>query len=286
MPPEPVVLLRARRAIDAVDAGLVLLLGARRRLARIAADGKRGACLPMRDDARERQVRARAIRMGRRVGLPAGTASALCDVAIADAHRCQGLAPDLGQGGRGGAGAMIPAHMESHASDAAPGASRWLRLLPPPSRLAPLLRAWPPRTQARLLERAMARVLAAPLDAGALDFMRGRRLSIEVPDLRLRWVVTLEGRRLRVVQGVPEAGVRGSATDLLLLAARLEDADTLFFQRRLVLTGDTELGLTARNLLKRLPWDEVPLALRIALNRGARLASAARDAHRAHAAQA
>ena len=57
--------------------------------------------------------------------------------------------------------------------------------------------------------------------------------------------------------------------------------DTLFFQRTLVLTGDTELGLTARNLLDRLPWESVPLGLRIALNRGARLARAAREAHRA-----
>ena len=75
--------------------------------------------------------------------------------------------------------------------------------------------------------------------------------------------------------------MRGSVTDLLLLAGRLEDADTLFFQRRLVLTGDTELGLTARNLLDRLPWESVPLGLRIVLNRGARFArSGARGASR------
>src|SRR3546814_14074823 len=73
--------------------------------------------------------------------------------------------------------------------------------------------------------------------------------------------------------------VRGTATDLLLLAARLEDADTLFFQRRLVLTGDTELGLTVRNLLDRLPWESVPLAVRIRLNRRAPLALPARLAH-------
>jgi len=124
-------------------------------------------------------------------------------------------------------------------------------------------------------------VLAAPLREGALDFLRDRRLGIEVTDLGLRWVVTLDGEGLRAIDADAEASVRGSATDLLLIAGRLEDADTLFFQRRLVLTGDTELGLTARNLLDRLPWEEVPLALRIALNRGARLARAARDAYHA-----
>ena len=126
----------------------------------------------------------------------------------------------------------------------------------------------------------MARVLAAPIAAGNLDFMRGRRLGIEVNDLCLRWVIELRDGRLVVDDGHAEASVRGSATDLLLLASRLEDADTLFFQRRLVLTGDTELGLTARNLLDRLPWESVPLGLRIALNRGARVARQARAAHR------
>ena len=42
------------------------------------------------------------------------------------------------------------------------------------------------------------------------------------------------------------------------------------------LAGDTELGLTARNLLDRLPWESVPLGVRILLHRGARLARDAR----------
>ena len=72
--------------------------------------------------------------------------------------------------------------------------------------------------------------------------------------------------------------MRGEVTDLLLLASRLEDADTLFFHRRLQLTGDVELGLTVRNLLDQLPWESLPRPLRTALEGGARLARAARDA--------
>ena len=74
--------------------------------------------------------------------------------------------------------------------------------------------------------------------------------------------------------------VRGEVTDLMLLASRLEDADTLFFHRRLQLTGDVELGLTVRNLLDQLPWESLPRPLRTALEGGARLARAARDARR------
>lgn len=157
---------------------------------------------------------------------------------------------------------------------------RVLRLLPPPARLAPLLRVLSPATQRRALELAMARVLAAPIADGALGVMHDRRLGIAVTDLDLHWVIKLDGDRLRVINEPAEATVHGSATDLLLLVSRLEDADTLFFQRRWVLTGDPELGLTARNLLERLPWEAVPLGLRIALNRGARFARAARAAHR------
>ena len=159
------------------------------------------------------------------------------------------------------------------------GSQRLLRLLPPPARLAPLLQLVPEHLRGQLLERAMARVLAQPLADGELEFMQGRRIGIEVTDLDLRWVIECRHNRLLVCNEPAEASVRGTTTDLLLLASRLEDADTLFFQRRLNLTGDTELGLTVRNLLERLPWESVPLGLRIGLNRGARLARAARAAH-------
>lgn len=132
----------------------------------------------------------------------------------------------------------------------------------------------------------MRHVLTAPLASGTLDLLIERRIGIEVSDLDLRWVVCLRAGRMRVCAPgeSAEATVSGSATDLLLLASRREDADTLFFQRRLKLTGDTELGLTARNLLDQLPWQEVPLGLRIALHRGAGLAQLARAAHRGEAA--
>ncbi|WP_324859467.1 ubiquinone anaerobic biosynthesis accessory factor UbiT [Dyella sp.] len=158
---------------------------------------------------------------------------------------------------------------------------RLLRHVPPPRRIAQLSRVVPRRLQHATLEKAMARVLGSALRDGSLDFMHGRRLGVEMTDLGLCWVVAREGEVLRVVEDEPEAIVRGSATDLLLLAGRLEDADTLFFQRALVLTGDTELGLMARNALERMPWESVPLGLRILLHRGAGVAQRARAVHRA-----
>ena len=270
-----------RLAIDGVDDGLVLLLAARTRLARLAGRLKAGAGVPGRDEAREQRVRRRAETLAGVLGVAPDTASGVLALAIGDARRAQGLQSDLDQGVAPRDGRMIAAIMQTQTDSAPPPAHPLLRLVPPPRRIAPLLRVLPPSMQKRLLERAMAKVLAAPMADGTLDFMAGRRLGIEVSDLGLRWVVELQGQQLVVVDAPAEATVRGTATDLLLLAGRLEDADTLFFQRRLVLTGDVELGLTARNLLDRLPWEKVPLGLRIALNRGARFARAARGAYRA-----
>ncbi|MBJ6978466.1 SCP2 sterol-binding domain-containing protein [Luteimonas sp. MC1782] len=265
-----------RRAIGGIDHALVLLLGARARLAVRAGRCKVRAGRPLADPEREARVRQRVEALASRVGLPPSTADGLVALAIADARRVQGIDPAPAAPAHapptGSRHAMQSIHLPPQAVAAL------LRLVPPPRRWAPLLRALPPRLQQRLLERGMAAVLATPVADGSLAFMEGRRLGIDVTDLDLHWVIELRGGRLQAVEGAPEASVGGTATDLLLLAGRLEDADTLFFQRRLVLTGDVELGLTARNTLERLPWESVPLALRIGLNRGARLARAARGA--------
>jgi predicted lipid carrier protein YhbT len=157
-----------------------------------------------------------------------------------------------------------------------------LRLIPPPAFVAPLVRAIPAAWLRPLVAAALRRGLAEVAGTSALGELHGRRLGVDVTDLGLQWVVEVRGDGVELaVQGsLAEATVRGTATDLLLLASRLEDADTLFFQRRLQLTGDTELGLTVRNLLDQLPWDSVPLYARIALDRGARLARDARAARR------
>jgi len=41
---------------------------------------------------------------------------------------------------------------------------------------------------------------------------------------------------------------------------REEDPDTLFFNRKLVIEGDTELGLIVKNLLDSIDWSHTALA--------------------------
>ena len=45
---------------------------------------------------------------------------------------------------------------------------------------------------------------------------------------------------------------RANSTELLLLLTQQADPDTLFFQRRLSITGDTELALQLKNYLDTL----------------------------------
>ena len=265
----------ARHAIDRVDDAVVALAGLRRHLVGAARHSKRLAGLPLRDGEREQRVRSRARTLAARVAVPDDTADALMQALITDACRQQVPAAP--------AGPRIPLSMipMPPMTRLAPP-RRLLRLLPPPPRWKPLLQRLPRAIHEPLAVRALGRALSR-LDADTLEIVRGRRLGIEISDLGLAWVLCWNGSRLQACQQAPEASVRGSATDLMLLASRLEDADTLFFQRRLILTGDTELGLTVRNLLDRLPWEDLPLAQRIVLQRGSRLLRAAREQHHAAA---
>ncbi|WP_372018086.1 ubiquinone anaerobic biosynthesis accessory factor UbiT [Pseudoxanthomonas sp. 10H] len=262
----------ARHAIDRVDDAVVALAGVRRRLVGTVRLSKRLGGLPVRDGEREAGVLSRARRVAARVAVPADTADALMHVLMSDACRQQAQAVD--------AGPPFPIAMPVLPASAIPPAAtrRLLHLLPPPRRWKPLLRRLPRAAHAPLAERALARAVRR-LDPGTLELVRGRRLGIDVQDLGLAWVFAWDGQRLRACAAEAEATVHGSATDLLGLASRQEDADTLFFQRRLRLTGDVELGLTVRNLLDRLPWEDLPLGLRIVLHRGGALLRAARDAH-------
>jgi O2-independent ubiquinone biosynthesis accessory factor UbiT len=74
--------------------------------------------------------------------------------------------------------------------------------------------------------------------------------------------------RLRVLARDHPADVtiRGESASFLAMAGRLEDPDTLFFQRRLIIEGDTELGLGVKNFLDGLDEQRLPRPLRHALS--------------------
>jgi predicted lipid carrier protein YhbT len=115
-----------------------------------------------------------------------------------------------------------------------------------------------------LRNAALATVLNAlfrtDIDSARLDFLRDHALGVRVEDAGLAFQLRLEGNHLRVARGIEGVAVtiRGSVYDFLLLAARREDADTLFFQRRLRVQGNTELGLEVKNFLDSVDLEALP----------------------------
>ncbi len=127
-----------------------------------------------------------------------------------------------------------------------------------PAPLALPLGLIPGRVHSTLLVQILNRLFAPELADGELDFLRDRVMRIEVTDARLRFHITLTQGRLSVAsdRGQQDLNISGCVYDFLLLATRREDADTLFFNRRLKLGGNTELGLYVKNFLDGLELED------------------------------
>lgn len=95
----------------------------------------------------------------------------------------------------------------------------------------------------------------------------GRRYAIRVKDLGLILRFTVTQRGFSPDNGIPDLTISAAARDFLLLLSRREDPDTLFFSRRLLSEGDTELGLTVKNLLDALDPDTILRRLPVPLAR-------------------
>ena len=135
-----------------------------------------------------------------------------------------------------------------------------------PSMMSVPVKLAPFALKRQVLERVLRWQFRQALADGELDFLEGRWLSIHVRDIGLLWYTSAVEGRL-VVSSAAEADVSFSAdaSDLLMIAARKQDPDTLFFQRRLVVEGDTELGLYVKNLMDAIELEQMPKALRVML---------------------
>jgi len=129
-----------------------------------------------------------------------------------------------------------------------------------PSLLAKPVSLIPGRLHAMLVSVLLKQLLAGPINDGDLDFMTGRCLRIEVMDAGIRFDLSFDGRRLlgAVNGNSPDLIFRGNVHEFLLLATRREDSDTLFFQRRLKIEGDTDMGLAIKNFLDAIEMESLP----------------------------
>jgi predicted lipid carrier protein YhbT len=132
--------------------------------------------------------------------------------------------------------------------------------LPGPFRaLGSRLPQWPHSfALATALNAANRREVFGPAERETLT---GRVVRIRVSDAGICASVVFRDGRFRPAWSSEEAALAftANAAAYLQMLARQEDPDTLFFHRRLLIEGDTELGLLVKNLLDRV---ELPAWLR------------------------
>ena len=117
----------------------------------------------------------------------------------------------------------------------------------------------PDRVHSTAVVTVLNRVFADALRDSEMDFLQGHTVRIHVRDMQLTFCITLQqgGLVASQVKNMPDLSITGTLHAFLLLAARCEDTDTLFFQRRLQMEGDTELGLEVKNFLDGLDVDSL-----------------------------
>ncbi len=126
-----------------------------------------------------------------------------------------------------------------------------------PTSLSALITRLPTRPPSLAFTLTANRLLWPALKTLDWQPLVGRRYAIHVKDLGLRLRFTVTARGFAPDSGVPDLVLSASAADFLLLLRRREDPDTLFFSRRLVSEGDTELGLIVKNLLDAIDPEQV-----------------------------
>ena len=145
-------------------------------------------------------------------------------------------------------------------------------MLPLPESIRPIAkriagipgRLIPYAAQKPVLAVALNQAFREPLQHGELDFLEGAKVRIKVTDLCIDWLISVGSDKFVPVdrQQKDDVCISGESPDFILLATRQADPDTLFFQRKIRIEGDTELGLGVKNTMDSMDWDDLPLPLR------------------------
>jgi len=131
-----------------------------------------------------------------------------------------------------------------------------------PKILRPSLQFLPFNAQRSMLIPALHTIFSEAMEDGDFEFLQGKWLKISIIDLQLDWWLSFDQDQL--IMAAPNDNIAedvsfsANGDDLILIAGRKQDPDTLFFQRRLKIEGDTELGLEVKNLIDAIDIDLLP----------------------------
>ena len=145
-------------------------------------------------------------------------------------------------------------------------------MLPIPENLRPIAkkvvgipgRVIPYTVQKQVLSVVLNQAFREPLQHGELDFLEGAKVRIKVTDLNIDWLIRVGSDSFVPIEREldDDVSISGESPDFILLATRRANPDTLFFQRKIRIEGDTELGLGVKNTMDSMDWDDLPVPLR------------------------
>ncbi|PXX49559.1 ubiquinone anaerobic biosynthesis accessory factor UbiT [Aquitalea magnusonii] len=94
-----------------------------------------------------------------------------------------------------------------------------------------------------------------------MSLLAGHSFEVHVQDAGLRLGFCADEQHFKVasVGTAPDLRLSANLADFARMMLREEDPDTLFFNRKLIIEGDTELGLIVKNLLDSVDWSSTPL---------------------------
>ena len=126
-----------------------------------------------------------------------------------------------------------------------------------PAALALPLKIIPSFIHNNALVTTLNKIFHNDMKQGELYFLQGKVVHITVDDADIEFRFTINNDKLIAANKNQSADLflKGTVYDFLLLASRREDTDTLFFNRRLHMQGDTELGLYVKNFLDGMDMD-------------------------------
>ncbi|WP_164962583.1 SCP2 domain-containing protein [Rubrivivax sp. JA1026] len=122
------------------------------------------------------------------------------------------------------------------------------------AKVKPIVQRLPMQPPSLVLALAMNKLLLPRLPADAKAALSGRSVEVAVTDLGLAMKLQLAERGFVLASQSQPVALRIAAAlpDYLRLLRGEDDADRLFFERALVMEGDTEMGLVLKNTLDAL----------------------------------
>lgn len=142
-------------------------------------------------------------------------------------------------------------------------------------KLAPVVIGWvhkamPQAIENRMLLQVLNSLAKDFIEHGELNFMHHKRVCFCIPELAIRWVFSKPPHTNKLCllpQDQQAVDVTFSATldAMVLMASQKVDPDTLFFNRQLQISGDTELGLEIKNLIDQFDISQLHAPMRAGL---------------------